>query len=59
MNFSTGLSGPVGFAVSAGGLAIQLDCVQGFVDQDPVPPLPQDASPSPDTFLHNFPIHVP
>ena len=55
----TGASGPIGFAVNAGGLAIQLDCVQGFVDQNPVPPLPQDASPSPDAFLHSFPVQVP
>ena len=55
----TGVSGPIGFAVNAGGLAIQLDCVQGFVDEDPVPALPQDASPSPDAFLHSFPVQVP
>jgi hypothetical protein len=55
----TGVSGPIGFAVNAGGLAIQLDCVQGFVDENPVPPLPQDASPSPDAFLHSFPVQVP
>ncbi len=54
----TGVSGPIGFAVNAGGLAIQLDCVQGFVEP-PVPPLPQDASPSPDALLRSFPVQVP
>jgi hypothetical protein len=54
----TGVSGPIGFAVNAGGLAIQLDCVQGYVES-PVPPLPQDALPSPDAFLHSFPVQVP
>ena len=55
----TGVSGPIGFAVNAGGLAIQLDCVQGVFEGDLGAGFPQDASPTPDSLLRAFPVQVP
>ena len=55
----TGFAGPVGLAVNAGGLAVQLECVLG-VDaggpDGPMPPVPDDGSPSPDSALLSFPV---
>jgi hypothetical protein len=55
----TGVSGPIGFAVNAGGLAIQLDCIQGVFTGDLGAGFPQDASPTPDSLLRAFPVQVP
>ncbi|HSN81769.1 MAG TPA: hypothetical protein VLS88_04275 [Polyangiales bacterium] len=55
----TGVSGPIGFAVNAAGLAIQLDCVQGVYYGDLADGFPQDASPTPDALLRAFPVQVP
>jgi hypothetical protein len=58
----TGVSGPVGLAVNAGGLTVQLECVMAVDSGGPdgtVPPVPDDASPTPDSVLISFPVQVP
>ena len=56
----SGIAGPVGLALNAGGLAVQLECVMaedsGGVDGVGVP---DDASPTPNANLISFPVQTP
>ena len=49
----TGVTGPIGLAVNAGGLAVQLECIMGI---DSEPGIPNDALPTPDADLISFDV---
>jgi hypothetical protein len=48
----TGVAGPVGLAVNASGLSVQLECVMGIEAGG-------DGSPTPDSNLLAFPVQTP
>ena len=53
----TGTAGPVGLAVNAGGLSVQLECVMGVDSGGPDGvAVPDDGSPTPDTAMLSFDI---
>ena len=58
----TNPTGPNGIKISEAGLLVSLECTMG-VDSGgpvgPVPPVPDQSSPTPDSHLINFPIQVP
>jgi hypothetical protein len=57
----TGVAGPVGLAVNAGGLAVQLECIMAEAggDDSDGDTLPDEAIPSPDSSMIQFTVQVP
>jgi len=52
----TGIAGPIGLAVNAGGLAVQLECIMGTDAEDAMPPISNASFPTEDVDLLSFPV---
>jgi len=52
----TGIAGPAGLAVNAGGLAVQLECIMGTDAEDATPPIMNASFPTEDVDLLSFPV---